>query len=325
MNGDVQGASKAHALRVRRWTGATGALAVLGGTATMLGAAPAVAAPGETCEPTTPTATLIGDGVCELRITVDGSYNFPTSISKLSTVLVGGGSGGLASSSDYGGYGGGGGAVVYVDNVALGTDLSVVIGAGGASGAAGSPTTLEAEVADGGLAPSGGLGGSSGSGNPGSAYTEVGSTRYAFGGGQGGAATTTSAGPGVPLSAVATDATLFPPTLDGAEVFGAGGVGVELGQTAPAVVPNSGQGGGAVGGDFSSAIVGSADAGAAGVVAMRFAATPPPPAPAPAPEPALAATGATGAGVSAVAGALALLGGAVALGAAGRMRARRSS
>lgn len=320
MHVNRDGVRKANA-HPARWVGATGALAVFGGTATLLGAVPAAAAPGETCETTTPTATLISDGVCELRITADGTYNFPSSITKLSAVLVGGGGGGVATSSDYGGYPGGGGAVVYVDSVALGTDLSVVIGAGGAS-ADGQATSLETDVAAGGLAAVGNVGGSSGNGNPGSTSTLVNTSLFAFGGGQGGAATTTSAGPGVPLSAVATDATLFPAALDGSEVFGAGGIGVELGQPSAAVVPNSGQGGSTVGGAPSTFSVGSATPGAAGVIIMRFPATPP--APAPAPDPTLAATGASDASATVLAGGIALVGGAVALAAAGRMRARRN-
>ena len=225
----------------------------------------AFAAP--TCAATTPAATLIAPGICEVVVTASGTFTPPVGVSKVAAVLVGGGAGGYHYG---GGYGGGGGEVVYVDSVAVAAPLAIVVGAGGTYGfkpgggdntpaTNGGSTTLSSFVARGGVAGSDFHGGASGSalqgfmGCPGP------------GGGSRSVATETAPGAGYTFEQISgLDAALFPMELNPETEFGQGG-----GETTIAPDPGTGGGGGYV---DSGPTAGAFD-GASGSVTFRFAAT----------------------------------------------------
>ncbi len=244
----------------------------MGGVAAAGGALPAMAA--ASCVTTTPASTLLSGGkICEIVITNSGTYDFPDSISKLSAVLVGGGGAGgglyVGDGEWWGAYGGGGGAVVYIDDVELGVDHEVIVGAGGLYNGdqdlgldLGQPTSLGAVSAAGAEWETSGTGNFDAWGGYSSAAGEPDYT-IAGGGARTAANWDSSAGlltvgAGYFLSQIpGVDPELFPSSADGTTEYGRGGI------WNLATVPNSGQG--------APGILEIED-GAAGVVLLRYAA-----------------------------------------------------
>ncbi len=258
-------------------------------------AAPAEAFAG-TCPTTTPTAVLVADGVCEVRITTAGDSTFtpPSGIAKLAAVLVGGGSGGWNANSEA--YAGNGGAVVYVDSVPLTGPISVTVGAGGAAASfpntpiAGSDTIVTAGAA----APftaSGGVATSL------SGFCIIDNNILHSGDGDGGANPSSGnpdciPGAGAGLADLSgTDPALFPASADGTDVYGPGGTASD---NDPLAVGLAGSGGSASGGQVpppGTNVPSAAVAGAGGLVILRFAVDIPTRTPSPSVAPTLAATG----------------------------------
>ena len=105
-----------------------------------------------------------------------GLYYYPTAgagFTKMRVTLVGGGGGG---GSYYGGGGGGGGLYIGTFDITPGTTFTVIVGAGGSSGVAGSATIVNGYASAGG----GGGGGytSGGSGGSGTTYGSNGTNYY---------------------------------------------------------------------------------------------------------------------------------------------------
>lgn len=229
-------------------------------------AAPAQAFTGS-CATTVPAATLVADGVCEVRITATGAFSFtpPSGISKLAAVLVGGGGGaGLFPGGDSS-YAGNGGNVVYIDSLPLGGPVTGVVGAGGA---ASQDTNANGDVNGGGTAigATSADGGSKGlSGQPSCGDATWG---YWFGNG---ARTSALSDPdcipgvGFNLSELSgLDAALFPASANGTAVYGNGGA---ANATDPGLVS-------ALAGSGGSASNTLAAPGSDGLVIFRFAAAP---------------------------------------------------
>lgn len=231
--------------------------------------APVAAFATSNCPTTSPAATEVSPGVCEVKFTETGNHTFavPTGVTKVSGLIVGGGGGAYSNDS----YAGGGGDVVYVDEVDLSADISVYVGAGGAGGSslsAGEDSSINSDSANGGLPADGGNGGASGNGH--SAfyywYCTLADSSHDDGGNGGGAGgdapDNTTGGPGVFASAISgVDATLFP-AVSGEIEYGHGGNACV--QTVP--VANSGQGGSGYGDGVDAAYKNGAD----GVVILRF-------------------------------------------------------
>lgn len=245
----------------------------LGGAGALAAAVPASAAP--SCVATVPAATLISSTVCEIRISASGSYTFPTSIAKLSAVLLGAGGGGENWGPDFLGYGGDGGAAVYIDTVPLGTPVAITVGAGGTPGVydidtdttspvptAGGSTFLDATEAVG--------------GQPGAADGNY--------DGRGAGGTSDDDPTGVQLSALAgVDPVLFASSLETTE-YSRGGAGYAAGD--PATTPPTATAAPTVAGSGGHGLLNTtpltATAGADGLVILRFAAiddSPPAPTP----------------------------------------------
>ena len=204
---------------------ATSALAGVGLMSTPLiaVASPAFAAD---CGTTTPAATEVAAGICEVVFDSPGDYSFtaPSGIAKLTALVVGGGGG----ATYYNGtYGGGGGAVVYVADVSTAAPVDITVGAGvDSSSPQAESSSVGADVAEGGF--SGTYvdltnqyfgGGSSGNGNAGSAF---GFSDAGAGGGAGGPAAVEMGGIGVTASDAAGDAVLWP-AVAGEPAYGKGG------------------------------------------------------------------------------------------------------
>ncbi|MEO8527996.1 MAG: LPXTG cell wall anchor domain-containing protein [Pseudolysinimonas sp.] len=252
-----------------------------------------------TCPTTVPAATLVADNVCEVRFTSDGSFTPPPGITKLSAVLIGAGSGSLYDGVLDLQYAGNGGAVVYVDSVTLGADVSIIVGTGGTSAQStgesitgGGATSVNSDTAGGGVA---------------SGTTSCSDTVWLMVPGNGAAGVSTGSGatcfpgPGYALSTFPlVDATLFPAAADGGEVYGRGGTS-NL-DSDPAVTEAFA----GTGADVNTS--GAAPAGSDGLVILRFAPAAPPPPPPP-PRPSLAATGSESALPAAALGATALAAG----------------
>lgn len=303
---------------ITRSTAAAGAVGLCG--ASLFGASAAVAGP-EDCD--YPGSTEVVPGVCQVVITADGVVTFPAMLNKVSAVIVGAGGGGYVNLNNAGPYGGGGGEVIYVDNVVLGTPITVDVGEGGIAGNAdvlagdGEDTLFGAATAGGGFAPvpddpsdvanSDFSGGVSGNGHTGA---------LAGGGAAGDASSSTDPGPGYVLSAVpGVDPALFPASADGGVEYGGGGIGDSdsgLSSLTPLAV-NSGAGGGAYTNHESDLPFGGAQPGADGVVILRYSA-----------QPALAATGSDATGALML-GAAAAVGGAALVAAANTSRRRRNA
>ena len=210
--------------------------------------------------------TEVAAGICEKAYTTAGDFTFtaPSSVAKMSAVLVGGGQGGIANPPSPYAYGGGGGGVVFVDSVDISGPIAVTVGAAGVFGVSLSGnTTVGANTAGGGgifvdepldLTISGSPQNSPGWAPPLSSGS---------GGGAGGSPTDCAAGPGLTASEVAAGSSLFPAVL-GEPVYGAGGScsGITFASEAGAGK------GGDVFGDVSNI---QAEAGTDGAVILRWA------------------------------------------------------
>ncbi|MEO7722481.1 MAG: hypothetical protein ABIS08_11275 [Pseudolysinimonas sp.] len=258
-------------MSARRVAGAVAAFGMVGAGAVGLAAggaaAPAQAFTGS-CGTSVPAATLIADGVCEVRIAATGPFGFtpPSGITKLAAVLVGGGGGAGLDVSASSSYAGNGGHVVYIDSLPLGGPLAGTVGAGGAASqntsvangapSDGGPTLVGATPAAGGFAA-----------NNGQANCVTANWDYWFGNGAntGGDSASCLPGVGFTLSQLSgVDTTLFPGSLDGTDVYGNGG---PAGATDPGLVnPVRGSGG-----SVSDTL---AAPGSDGLVIFRFAAAP---------------------------------------------------
>lgn len=244
----------------------SGAVAVgvlsLSGAGALAAALPAYAAPA--CPATTPMATLIpGTEICEIRIGAPGgTFTFPSSLVKVSAVLVGAGASGFYEDD---GYAGEGGKVVYIDAVALGVPRTVVVGAGGTAGSGGD-TSIDAVVAAGG-----------------NTFFPIADPPLGADG-AGGPGTDNVGGPGLLAEDVATDTTLFPPAPGtGADltVYGQGGDAYD--SDVPDPIPATALTAPGSGGHGLVATTSDAADGVDGIVILRFAAQEPA-APAPVPS-----------------------------------------
>ena len=213
--------------------------------------------------------TEVTAGICEKAYTTAGDYTFtaPSSVAKMSAVLVGGGQGGgvqLFGGGEFLAYGGGGGGVLFVDSVSPSAPVVISVGAGGAADfSGGGDTTVGPHVAGGGgtgdAIPSSG----SPQENAGFLVEPDPPAGLFSGGGAGGTPTDCSAGAGLTASSVASGSSLFPALL-GEPMFGEGGScsGVTL-------VSEAGAGkGGDVYTELSPLPV--ADPGADGAVILRW-------------------------------------------------------
>ena len=172
--------------------------------------------------------TEVSAGICEKAYTTAGDYTFtvPSSVAKMSAVLVGGGQGGgvqLFPGGEFLAYAGGGGGVLFVDSVSPSAPVAISVGAGGAADfSGGGDTTVGPHVAGGGfVGDSGALSGSPQE-NAGFLVAPGPPAALWSGGGAGGTPTSCAAGPGVTASSVAAGSSLFPALL-GEPVFGQGG------------------------------------------------------------------------------------------------------
>lgn len=166
------------------------------------------------CQTTTPAATTVAPGICEVAFTEAGEFTFtaPSGIAKLQAVVVGAGA---AAWQDAAGiYGGGGGDVEFFDGVDISTPIEIVVGAGGEyDGGVGEDSEINGDVVDGGS-----LNGGSGNGN-----ASFNGMEFGAGAGAGGNATSEQVGgAGVSASDVAVGSDLFP-AVSGEAEFGAGG------------------------------------------------------------------------------------------------------
>lgn len=259
------------------------------------------------CPTSTPAATEVAPGVCEVVMTESGVFSAPAGIDKLAAVLVGGGGGATIIAT---GYAGGGGEVTYVDSVDVESPVAVTIGSGGTGTLQGSNATnggdtdVNSDRARGGIAGAYTQGGASGNGNLG--HQSFGDSP---GGGASGAATEFEGGPGYLLSEIpGVDPVLFPASANPLTAFGQGG----------ASAIESGPVGSGAGGGYNNGVPFD---GASGSVIFRFGAV----APTELEDEELAETGAN---TSAVAAGLLGLGlvatGAALLARPGRIRTRSS-
>ncbi|MBB5632388.1 hypothetical protein BKA04_000611 [Cryobacterium mesophilum] len=292
-----------------RNTAAVGAVGLCG--ASLFGASAAVAAPVPCAYP---GSTQVVTGVCQVVVTADGVLTFPSTLNKVTAILVGAGGGGYIGAEGDGAYGGGGGEVIYVDSVALDTAITVDIGSGGTIGLDGVEAGNGGDTLFGAATAHGGLGsvidqGSHVGGVSGNGHTGI----LGGGGAAGDAPDSDTPGPGYLLSGVpGVDAALFPSAADPAVQYGRGGESdsSDAPGNAAAVPTNSGAGGSAYW-QFGEVSTGEANPGADGVVIVRYAAA------------SLAATGADSTGALIVGG-LAVAGGAALVASAGAVRRRRS-
>ncbi len=213
--------------------------------------------------------TEVTAGICEKAYTTAGDYTFtaPSSVAKMSAVLVGGGQGGGVieeGSGPIGAYAGSGGGVLFVDSVDISAPITLTVGAGGSNDYSyGQDTVLGTAVAGGGYVDRD-LGSVSGSPQEFVAFmVEMGPPlAIVSGGGAGGTPTSCVAGPGVTASSVAAGSSLFPAVL-GEPVYGAGG---SCSGISPLSEPGAGKGGDV----FTDGATQSADAGADGAVILRW-------------------------------------------------------
>ena len=223
---------------------------------------PAFAASAD-CTAVDPSATEVLTNICEVQYLETGDYSLtpPSGVTKLTALIVGGGG---AANYEAGTYAGGGGAVVYVANVDASTtvDVTVGVGAQSASDLQGGSSSVNSDVAAGGLTgiPDGlgtGVGGTSGNGNVGSSYDDD----KGSGGGAGGVADSYSGGLGVLASAAANDSAMWP-SVDGEPYYGAGG-------SVQSMAPGYGDAGWGADG------TGQRDYGMDGLVILRWTSVPP--------------------------------------------------
>jgi hypothetical protein len=250
----------------------------------------------QVCATSTPAATLIAPGICEVRMTTSGTFTPPSGVSKVASVIVGAGGG----SGALGATGAGGGAVVYVDSVPTGAPLAVTVGSGGAAfvvgvGALdGGESSVGPAIAPGGHASGFSLGGQSGTPHTSSwndsQCTLPGTETIKTSGGSGAQAsndpTVWDGGLGFAFSELpAVDLTLFPVT-PGETVYGSGGSACQY--PLIALPLNTGAGGGGNEADWDG------QPGSDGLVVFRFASTlSPDPTPTPSPSSATPSPAAT--------------------------------
>lgn len=173
--------------------------------------------------------TEVATGICEKAFTAAGDYTFavPSSVSKMSAVLVGGGEGGgiLADGGGpFGAYAGSGGGVLFVDSVSLSGPIAITVGAGGDTDFSdGGDTTVGSDLAGGGKYDNV-LGPVSGYPQQFPAFeVETGPPLSMYSGaGAGGTPSDCSSGPGLTASAAATGSSLFP-AVAGEPSYGVGG------------------------------------------------------------------------------------------------------
>lgn len=270
-----------------RGLAAVGVVGIGAGGLILGGAAGPASAFSGSCPATTPAATLVADGVCEVRMTSSGTFTPPAGIAKLAAVLVAAGGG--AAITDFSFYGGDGGNILYVDNVLAAdpsTPLPVVVGVGGAAAQNSSEfPTLGGSTTVGGNAAEGGASGAS-------PQAFCGNGPFlGFGDGAQTAATgdpTCQPGIGYTLGTIpGADPALFPAAAAGTDMYSNGGNAT----TGTDAITTS-----AIAGTGGSVNATNAVAGSNGLVIFRFQATAVSPAavtPAATPAaPELAATGA---------------------------------
>jgi hypothetical protein len=214
--------------------------------------------------------TEVVAGICEKAYTTEGDYTFtaPSSVAKMSAVLVGGGQGGIWPY-----FGGGGGGVVFVDSVDISQPISFTVGAGGEAGSGdtqefgfGGDTIVGANTAGGG-------GSEIVDGDPLSKLIQSGSPQSlpgwlpaavspGSGGGAGGTPTTCAGGPGLTASERAAGSSLFPAVL-GEPELGQGG-------SCSGITPLGAAGAGKGGDVYTSGATFAADAGTDGAVIFRW-------------------------------------------------------
>jgi hypothetical protein len=220
------------------------------------------------CQTTTPTATLVAPGICEVAFTEAGDFSFtaPSGIAKLQAVVVGGGSGAWNAANNL--YGGGGGAVEFFDDVDVSAPIEIVVGAGGEyNSGVGEDSEINGDVVNG-----GDYSGISGNGNVWA--TDPVYVNFVAGGGAGGDAPSEAlGGPGLKASEIAAGSDLFPASASEPE-FGAGGDSITAYNTTIASTPDvPGHGGNAMGADTLSSppnVYMSADDGRDGAVFLRW-------------------------------------------------------
>ena len=162
-------------------------------------------------------------GICEKAYETAGDYTFtvPSSVAKMSAVLVGGGmNGGVQDigSGSFLAYGGGGGGVVFVDSVDVSAPLDITVGSLGVDFEIGAgDTSVGTHTAGGAGFNSGAPQGFLGYINEDAVPIVIGS-----GGGAGGSPTSCTGGAGVTASAIAAGSSLFP-EVPGEPELGAGG------------------------------------------------------------------------------------------------------
>lgn len=215
------------------------------------------------CQTTTPEATLVAPGVCEVAFTEAGDYTFtaPSGIDKLQAVVIGGGS---AAWLYNGLYGGGGGDVQFFDDVDFSAPVEITVGAGGEyDGGNGDDSVLNGDVVSGGLSE-----GRSGNENEGFGY---GVDYGAAGAGAGGDAPSSDVpGVGIAASDIAGGSDLFPAT-DSELDFGAGGdtvTGVDVPVDETPDIPGNGGNGRLITDDGGWLY--SGDDGVSGAVYLRW-------------------------------------------------------
>jgi len=213
--------------------------------------------------------TEVATGICEKAYTTAGDYTFavPSSVSKMSAVLVGGGQGGGIldnGGAPFGAYAGSGGGVLFVDSVSLSAPIEITVGAGGANDfSAGGDTTVGSDLA-GGAYYDDVLGPVSGYPQENVAFVaEVGPPIDVMsGGGAGGTPTDCVAGLGVTASSVASGSSLFSAVL-GETTYGSGG-------SCSGIVLTAEAGAGMGGNVYTDGFVLASDAGVDGAVILRW-------------------------------------------------------
>lgn len=213
--------------------------------------------------------TEIATGICEKAYTTAGDFTFtaPSSVAKMSAVLVGGGQGGEIqnfSGGEFAAYAGSGGGVLFVDSVDLSAPIAITVGAGGANDfSAGGDTTVGSDVAGGGYYDDA-LGPISGFPQAFSGFPELTGPPVALwsGGGAGGTPTDCAAGPGVSASSVAAGSSLFP-AVGGETIYGSGG-------SCSGVVLTAEAGAGMGGNVYTDGATPAADEGVDGAVILRW-------------------------------------------------------
>lgn len=199
--------------------------------------------------------------VGEVVFSNPGTYTWtvPADVTLVHVVAVGGGGGTRSTSSSHQ-DGGGGGALAWKNGISVvpGQSYTIVVGAGGAAGTAGSDSSFLGLIAGGGAAGSNGAGsgdggnvtalggtfsGADGGGNGGGGIRHNGSNR----GGAGGAGGYSGAGGDGAVAGVASVAGVGGSASGGSGAYGGGGVGVFGESASGASVTNAGGAGGSGG------------------------------------------------------------------------------